>query len=97
MRSYQQNICFGGKIMKVNINLSKILLMDNKDIPTKFELLFNQDTIKLEQLISKLNQLYPPIDFNASLIIINGKIINDNQTQIHHGDDISFFPPVMGG
>ncbi len=83
--------------MRVNVNLSKILLMGNKDIPTRLELLFDQDTIKLEQLISKLNQLYPPIDFNIALIIINGKIISDDQILIHHEDKISFFPPVMGG
>ena len=83
--------------MKVNINLSKIILVGNEHIPVKFELTFEQERIRLEKLISKLNNLYPPINFNLTLVIINGKIINDNQTQIHHGDEVHFFSPSMGG
>ena len=83
--------------MKVNINLSKIILIGKEHIPVRSELTFEQDAIKLEQLISKLNQLYPSINFNLTLVIINGKIVNDNQTQIYHGDEVHFFSPSMGG
>lgn len=84
-------------IVKVNINLSKIILVGNEHIPVNFELSFEQDRIKLEQLILKLNELYPPIDFNLTLIIINGKIINDNETLIYDEDEVHFFSPSMGG
>jgi len=83
--------------LKVNINLSKIILVGKEHIPVKFQLTFEQESIRLERLISKLNKLYPPINFNLTLVIINGKIINDNQTQIYHGDEVHFFSPSMGG
>lgn len=83
--------------MKVNINLSKIILVGNEHIPVKFELTFEQDSIKLEQLISELNKLYPPINFNLTLVIINGKIINDNETLVYNEDEVHFFSPSMGG
>lgn len=83
--------------MKININLSKIILSGNEHIPLKFELVFDRESIELDQLILKLNQTYPTLDFNLTLVIINGKIINDNQTRVYDGDEVHFFSPSMGG
>ena len=83
--------------MKVNINLSKIILVNHEDIPLNFELKFKEDNITVKQLILKLNELYPPIDFNLTLIIVNGKIINENDLLLYDEDEVHFFSPSMGG
>lgn len=83
--------------MKINLNLSKIILLGNEHIPVKLEMDFDQESIELDKLISKLNQTYPTLDFNLTLVIINGRIINDNQTKVYDGDDVHFFSPSMGG
>jgi len=83
--------------LKVKIFISEIYRIENPNIPPFQEIEIASGSVLDDSFLSFLRQKHPEIDFQHTLIVINGAVVSDLNIKIQDGDKIYFFPPIMGG